>query len=201
MAASLMRDSQRESQVKTKILDQSITYTGEQLQPLWNYLEHGLLGDSLVAWVGPCQVTPDHMLDGEDLRQQARIAGDQMVHLICELFDFDLAGMVGVQRLTAALLLETLEQLRPDSPWTTALRQGDDLYLDGRKFNISIATCSARSSLMHFAFNVSNQGTPVPTSSLQDWNLSVDEVLEPLLERVQGEVESLRAATWKVRLL
>lgn len=185
--------------MKVKILDEPLVYTGAELSPLWIYLQHGLLGDAMVAWVGPCRVAPEHMVDGEDLRAGAAIGGDQMVHLLVELFDFDLSGMVGLQRLAASLLLEVLETLKPERPWKKAERRGDDLYLAGKKLNISIATSSSRSSLMHFAFNAVSTGAPIPITSLGDWGLSASEVLPLWLGAVEREIRSLRAATWKVR--
>ncbi|HMN69679.1 MAG TPA: DUF366 family protein, partial [Bdellovibrionales bacterium] len=58
---------QRRFQLKTKFIDTAEIYDGSQLVSLRSYLKHGLLGDSIVAWVGPCKVSLDHMVDGEDL--------------------------------------------------------------------------------------------------------------------------------------
>jgi hypothetical protein len=185
--------------VNCKILETTEVYNGEQLKPLWIYLNHGLLGDGLVSWIGPCRVETEHMIDGEDVRAGSKICGDQMVHLIAEIFDFDLAGMVGLQRLASELLIDTLLELRPDAPWGKAERKGDDIFLGGRKFNISIATVSPRSSLMHYAFNVTNSGTPIETSCVEEFGLSARKVQEMWLRKLEQEVRSVRRATWKVR--
>ena len=52
--------------------DESIKkYTGAELKPLKNYLEYGLLGDSVVAWIGPCDVGLDEMVDAKTRAKSA----------------------------------------------------------------------------------------------------------------------------------
>ena len=71
--------------MKAQFLDSVEKYDGSQLVSLHNYLQHKLLGDSIVAWVGPCDVSIEHMVDGEDLLQNAEIRGSKMLHFLIEL--------------------------------------------------------------------------------------------------------------------
>lgn len=183
--------------MKTLWLDQEFAYDGTQLRSLFAYLGHGVLGDSVVAWSGACRISFDHMVDGEDLREQAEIRGSRMLHLIFELFDRDLFAGVAVQRLTASIAKDLIEERAKD---VRLKREGDDLYWNGKKLSISIATRSPVSTLVHFAMNLANAGTPVPTCALEeDFGLSAKDFAAELLRRLAAEYESVLAATRKVR--
>jgi hypothetical protein len=176
------------------------TYDGTQLRSLFNYLEHGILGDSVVAWIGPCHIDFEHMVDGEDLRAQAEIAGDQMVHFIFELFDCSLLAAVSAQRLFASIVLEHLRLRAPNTSIAHQLRRdGDDIFFAEKKLSISIATVSPVSALIHFAVNVVNEGTPVATLSLSDLGVRPQEFAETCLKLVTTELLTIREATQKVR--
>lgn len=174
-------------------------YDGAQLVSLRNYLKHGLLGDSIVAWVGPCDVHIDHMVDGEDLLAQAQICGGQMLHFIIETFETSLFAAVGLQRLMASLVRDQLMKLSPNGGALKLYREGDDLYLKEAKLSISIATQSPINSLIHFAVNVTNEGTPVKTLSLEDLNVEPKVLAQAVMKAFCVEFESIRQATQKVR--
>src|SRR5688572_14893236 len=118
-------------------------YDGTQLRSLWNYLEHGILGDSVTAWVAPCSVDFEHMVDGEDLLAESKIEGSKMVHFIVEKFDTSLFAAVSLQRLFASITMDWLKAWAPKKDLAVKLtRRGDDIFLDGKKLSISIATQS-----------------------------------------------------------
>lgn len=170
-------------------------YDGHQLAPLWNYLQHGLVGSSCVSWIGPCQVPLEAMVDGEDVRAQSVISGASMVHFIAELFDIELKGAIAFQRLMVTLARDVLEELSGQR----IVRRGDDLYWQGGKLSISIATRSLQSCLIHFAVNVTRAGTPVVTSSLADLGVQPSPFAEQLLRLVQAEWDDLLFSYYKVR--
>ncbi len=183
--------------LKTKWISKKTAYTGAELHSLFAYLEHGVLGDSVVAFRGPCDVNFEHMVDGEDLLEQAKIAGSDMVHFIFELFDRPLFAGVLLQRLFAGIVLDTIHSL---SEKELALRRsGDDIYWGKKKLSISIAARSPNSVMIHFAVNVSNQGTPVPTCALEDFGIRPKPFAEACLRAAQSEYESIIEATQKVK--
>ncbi len=178
--------------MKAKFIEGSEAYDGSQLVSLRSYLKHELLGDSIVAWIGPCNVALEHMVDGEDILEKAAIRGDRMVHFIVEKFDSTLLAAVALQRLLASIVRDVIGQ-------PAMIRDGDDLFLAGKKLSISIATQSPVSSLIHFAVNVTNSGTPVPTLSLEDLKIEPREFANEVMKRFVSEVASIREATQKVR--
>lgn len=188
--------------MKTKFIDKEFAYDGTQLRSLFGYLDHGVLGNSIVAWVGTCEVSFDHMVDGEDLLARSAIRGDRMVHFVIEKFGASLPEMVALQRLLASIAIDCLDRLAAQLPMR---RDGDDIFavLPGGagegKLSISIATVSPTSGLIHFAVNVSNSGTPVKTASLEDLRVSERAFADAVLGAFTREVESIREATMKVK--
>lgn len=180
--------------MKTKYLkDYDALYDGSQLRSLFAYLEFGVLGDSILAWRSGCDVSFAHMVDGEDLRSQSKIFSTDMIHFVVEIFDRDLAFGVCVQRLMSAIVAEILQET------VTLNRRGDDLYSFDKKLNISIATKSPVSTLVHYGINVSSKKTPVSTLSLDDLGVDADSFVEEFLTAFSDEYLSIVRATQKVR--
>lgn len=181
--------------MKKLFIPQKMKYDGTQLRPLFAYLDYKVLGDSVVSWVGACDIPFEHMIDGEDLLEKAEIRGAEMLHFIVELFDQDLFSAVCVQRLFASIVKDVLTEKTKVS-WS---RKGDDLYFEDKKLSISIASKSINSVMIHFAMNVVNEGTPVKTCALSDWDLAARDLAEDLMTKLVVEIEDIKIATWKVR--
>lgn len=176
--------------------EKTISYTGKELKPLRNYLEYGLLGNSVASWVGPCNVSFDEMVDGEDVRGGHAIAADSMLHFVMELFDVQLSTGVLLQRLFAQMIID---ELASSSKPQDFLRNGDDVFYKGKKLNISIATRSVNSVLLHVGINVTNNGTPIETSALTDLGVQPQEFSLRLMKRLALEWQDVLNATYKVR--
>lgn len=126
-------------------------------------------------------IHPDNIVDYED--QYEEIKGDKLLHFIIEHFDCqpaDLRLCYHRQRLFIMIAQDNLEK-----SGLKTVREGDDLYhLTGpekrAKLSVSIATCSNNSMKIHFAVNISSEGTPsnVEITSLTDCieNLTMKEV-------------------------
>jgi hypothetical protein len=190
--------------MKTLFLETRALYDGSQLRSLFAYMTAGLLGPSIVSWRGPCDVSFAHMVDGEDRRANAEIAGSDMLHFIVEIFGVQLETAVVYQRLLATkaadLLGEKLIDQELAEQWSIR-REGDDLFLGEGKLSISIATASPTSALIHFALNCSNEGTPadVVTAALDEIGVEPEGFARELMRRFASERESILEATMKVR--
>jgi hypothetical protein len=167
---------------------------------LFGYLEHKVMGDSVIAWRGPCNVAREHMVDGEDWLAGESIAGDEMVHFIIEKFNASLLSAVTLQRLFASLCIDILRaHVGDDEIASQFRREGDDIFFSAGKMSISIATVSPVSALIHFAVNVTNAGTPVRTAALADIDFEAREFAEKAMAALQRELASIEQATVKVR--
>lgn len=182
-------------------IQDNIHYDGSQLKPLFAYMNYGILGDSIVSWTGSCEVQLDHMVDGEDAIQNAQICGDEMLHFIVEVFDRELATGVLLQRIFASIVKDLLHEVSPRLGEDVLARDGDDIYFGDRKLSISVASKSAISTMVHFAINIVNAGTPVKTCSLEDLQVEPKSFAEQVMEAVTQEWLSVLRATRKVRPL
>jgi len=183
--------------MKTHWLEQPLKYDGTQLKHLWAYLNFNILGDSIVAFQGPCDISFDHMVDGEDLNAKAEIRGAHMLHFIIEKFDVSLFAMVAVQRLLSSMAKDLLQEMSAKA--SQLRREGDDLYLHDQKLSISIATLSNMSAMIHFAVNITNEGTPVKTLSLTDLEVKPEAFAKKLMDHFSEEIRTIQEATQKVR--
>lgn len=181
--------------MKTLFIEKKIKYDGTQLSPLYAYLNYSLLGNSIVSWQGPCEVSFEHMVDGEDLISQSRICGQNMLHFIVEVFDQNLMTGVSLQRLFASICKDTIYEKSE----VNLIRDGDDLYWNQKKLSISIAAQSLKSVMIHFALNITNEATPVPTCSLEDLKINPNEFAKSVMDKFSLEFESIRDATYKVK--
>ena len=189
--------------MKSLWIPKTINYDGSQLRSLFAYLDYGLQGDSIVAWQGGCDIPFEKMVDGEDRVAAAEICGSQMLHFIVEAFHEPLSFGVAFQRLFASIVIDALKEFSPQKEMLASLyREGDDIYLgegeERKKLSISIATVSPVSTLIHFAVNISNEGTPVATLSLEDLDVEVIAFAKRVMECAVEEFESVKVATQKV---
>jgi hypothetical protein len=180
--------------LSTRVLESGPCYDGTPLAPHWIYRSTGILGDALVAWSAPAQVALTEMVDLEDVRAEAPIASPEMLHFLGEWFFDSLDLAIGYQLLLVVTAKEALES-RGIGPLR---RRGNDLYFDGRKVSVSIATRSPVSVLVHFGINVRTEGTPVPTAGLREWDVDPADFAADVLARYRDELERWHKARAKV---
>ncbi|HII61183.1 DUF366 family protein [Pyrococcus horikoshii] len=179
------------------IKERRIDYDGSAIRSHWAYRNFGILGDSLVVFRGKCNVKVEEMVDIEDLRLRKEIKGDDMVHYILELFwhpDILLAS--SLQKLLIARLVELLWNYGIE-----ASRRGDDIYVNGRKLSISIATVSPVSIKIHIGLNVKTVGVPpgVDAIGLEELGIDPTEFMERSAKALVEEIEKVRKDSLKVR--
>ena len=198
-----------------RFLSETIAYDGSQLAAGWcaaRCPDAPPAGDIAVAFVGPCDVHPEHMVDLEDLRAGAFIYSESMVHVLCEHPGADLEKAVLRQRLLACLAEETLKERVAPADAGRIVRRGDDLFDGPRKLSISIATVAPRPQaaaagdgdggreLIHFAVNVRSADYPLPVKGIADYGTAPRGFAEALLEAYRLEMDSVARAARKVRL-
>lgn len=146
------RKSFRVNFMKCIILPDKFDYDGSQISSLWAYNSFGVQEDSVVVFRGACDVKIEHMIDLEDRRANESIWSEDMVSFIIEHFDStDLKLIYARQRLFTAIVRESLAGMGVQTT-----REGDDLFLKGKKLTVSIASTSAVSQKIHFGINVSH---------------------------------------------
>ena len=182
--------------MKTKLIEEEIKYIGSQLAPHWIYKNFKLQGDSIVAFIGECEVKLTEMVDIEDVINNEPIYSKLMLSFITEQFGVELVEGVFRQRLLICIIKELLEERG-----VFVVRNGDDLMINNRKLSVSIATKSTTSILIHTGLNILSEGAPVKAAGLTS-ELGIEDVREFALEvmkRYSEEIEDIKLASTKVR--
>lgn len=149
-----------------KHIEEIFEYDGSQINPSWAFQEFGIYGSSIITWIGPVNITPDNLKDFADVGLE--IKSNYMVNFICEFFDQQPTNM-RIAYLRQRLLVMIFREILTEKGVKTT-REGDDIFVDGRKLSISIASVSLSSAKIHFALNLEDKGTPddVETIGLYD---------------------------------
>ena len=172
-----------------KHIDEIFEYDGSQIDPSWAFQEFGIYGSSVVTWIGPVNITPDNLKDFADVGLEIR--SHNMVNFICEFFDQQPPNM-RIAYLRQRLLVMIFREILTEYGVETR-REGDDIFVDGRKLSISIASVSLSSAKIHFALNIKDEGTPddVETIGLYDIKVNDEQVFNEnnLLELINETAE------------
>jgi len=182
--------------MKSLWMETPMPYHGPELRPHFILSKFKIEGSALIAFRGPCEVQTDHLVDWEDRLQNDFIRAREMLHFLGEFFGITLKEGIWIQRLLV-------------SEWCTELlragievrREGDDLFVGNRKLSVSIVTASPVSVLLHLGLNLDPEGAPVPAvglASLLDPE-AISRITLRVLERVEGEYQSVDRASVKVR--
>ena len=153
-------------------IDEELEYDGSQLKSLWAYGLFGVKEDSIISFIGPCNVRREHMVDYEDYVSGYTIESPKMLHFIVEHFDdVSLRLIYTRQRLLVSIAKDVIDP--------TVERVGDDLYYNGRKLSVSIATLSPVSAKIHLGINVV---APKEYVGLSDMGIGEEQAKEIAIE-------------------
>ena len=139
-----------------KHINEKFEYDGSQIDSLWAFREYGIYGSSIITWLGPVNITSDNLKDCADVGLE--IKSDCMVNFICEFFDQQPAN-IRIAYLRQRILVMIFKEVLSEFGVNTR-RNGDDIYVGDCKLSISIASVSLSSAKIHFAFNLTDEGTP-----------------------------------------
>ena len=173
-----------------------MTYTGAELSSHFGFKTFGVAGDSIVAFVGPCDVKRDNLVDLADAKENALIFSERMLHFIVEIFELNLERAILLQRLLISIITEHLNQKISGH---NLARVNDDIFLGKRKLSVSIATLSPVSSLIHVGLNITSENTPVETVGLEELGIEAEELACRINARFSEELDSIAAARCKVK--
>lgn len=109
-------------------------------------------------------IPQNEMIDVKDILREKDLAeilisGDDCIHFIIEMFDDQPANLkVAYHRLH--LLAFIVKDLIEKEFSIILSKKGTDLYYEGSKINVAIATSSISSSKIHFGINIISTGVP-----------------------------------------
>jgi hypothetical protein len=181
--------------LKTEYINERIDYTGKELRSHFAYQSFDIMGDSLVAFSGACEVKIGDLVDLADVKEEEGIYSEDMLHFIGEFFDHDLDRTILRQRLLIAIMKDAVAELSG----CPVVRSGDDIYEGVDKLSVSIATLTPVSAIIHTGINISSKNTPVPTKGLKDYGIDTRAFAERVLVGFVKEMEGVTVARCKVR--
>ncbi|RLG30982.1 DUF366 domain-containing protein [Methanosarcinales archaeon] len=189
------------SSMKSVVIDRQMMYDGSQIDPLWAYEQLDVRGDSVIVFRGAMDVV--HIKDIEDEKDGKAIRGDSLIHFIVERFDSP-ANMRHAYYLQRILIVCVQDALR--NLGVTAERNGDDLFVDGGKLTVSIATAGITSEKIHCGINLTGRGTPAEANAVGLSELGIDpdswmEIGKGIASRFVSEVRDIESDICKTRPL
>lgn len=189
-----------------KYVEEIFEYDGSQINPSWAFKEFGIYGSSIVTWIGPVNITSDNLKDFADVGLE--IKSNYMVNFICEFFDQQPTNM-RISYLRQRLLVMIFREILTENGVKTT-REGDDIFVDGRKLSISIASVSLSSAKIHFALNLEDKGTPSDVETIglydiDDGNVfnegNLKDLIFEVVNRYIDELETIEKDISKTKVL
>jgi hypothetical protein len=182
--------------IETRYLEERIDYTGDQLHSHFVRGAAGIAADGVVAFRGACAVMTEALVDMEDAEQRSSIIAEEMLHFIGEHFECTLREANYRLRLFVSIVGETLWEV---APGLELRRDGDDLFVGGRKLTVAIATVTPVSTVFHCGINIDPAGAPVPAVGLAEVGVDPEKFAGAILRRYGEECLSIDRAIRKVR--
>ncbi|MFP3908406.1 MAG: DUF366 family protein [Archaeoglobaceae archaeon] len=172
-------------------IDSELGYDGSQIRSLWAYREAGIKEDSVISFIGSCDVRGDAQVDYEKVVLQEEIYSPKMLHFIVEHFDeVSLRLICTRQRFLTCLVQDLLDKECKIS------REGHNLFWNGKKLTVSTATISPVSAKIHFGVNVESN----EHASLQEMGFSDPKKLAlEICRRYAYEMDDLEGFIRKIR--
>jgi uncharacterized protein len=190
-------------------LENELNYDGSQIEPQWAFKAYKIKDSSIISWIGPMNIHQDNIVDFED--QGKEIKGNELLHFIVEHFDVqpaDIRLCYHRQRLLVLITQNNLDNLN-----IKTIRRGDDLYVskeDGmeEKLTVSIATANLNSMKIHFAINITSEGTPsdIDITALKECNKGLNnedivKLADTISNKYIDELENIEADITKTKVL
>lgn len=183
----------------SKFIEKEIKYTGSELAPHWIYKNFHLQGDAIVAFIGECDVKITEMVDIEDVIENSPIYSQKMLNFIIEHFNIGLIEGVVRQRLLMNIIREQILKYLPKE--SEIIRNGDDLFYNGKKLTVSIAGKSINSVLIHTGINIISENAAIEASGLtSDMGLkNIYDLGKDIVDAYALECDNMLLASTKVR--
>lgn len=187
--------------LSTRFIEEERTYRGPELRAHFILETTQIEGSALIAYLGPCDVETGHLVDWEDRLAEDFIRAKKMLHFQGEFFGESLVAGVFAQRLLVAICKDELIALLTEDAKNASVvsRDGDDLWVHGRKCSVSIVTSTAVSQLLHLGININPEGAPVAAIGFDELKIDAKVFATRVLAAWKKEWTSVARATVKVR--
>ncbi|MEO0096600.1 MAG: DUF366 family protein [candidate division WOR-3 bacterium] len=181
--------------MKTRFIKEELTFTGEQLRSLFAYDTYNILGDSLIAFIGACDISLKEAVDLESQKVRRYSYVPKMLHFLAEHFEMDVEKAI----LRSYLLLDIVKDILNEKLGTLQIKRvGNELYDGESRVAISMAASSPISSLVYVGINVVPP-TETPAKGLEDYQIDIMEFGNLVLERYAKDSERINQMRYRTR--
>lgn len=182
--------------MKSLFVKEEILFTGEQLLSYWSYTHYDIPGDSIIAFIGPCQVDAQYIVGIDHYQKKTQIKSERMLHFLVEHFDLDLEKTILRQKLLVDIVKDKLNhRLNGD----VLQRWGDDLYDTDYKLTVSATVRTPVSTKIHLGVNISSQNTPVKARGLTDYGIDTNDISQAVMDQYRMDMRLISEKLWKIR--
>lgn len=182
--------------MKSLFVSEEIKFTGEQLVSHWAYTKFDLLGDSIVSFIGPCELQEKYLAGVDHYKKKIQIRSEKMLHFILEHFDLDLEKAILKQKLLVSILKDKLNhRLKGD----ILQRWGNDIFDGDAKLTVSTVTRTKVSTKIHLGVNISSKNTPVKTKGLEDYGLDPLDLAQVVMNQYRLDMRRVEERLVKTR--
>ena len=196
-------------EIKIKMLDTSEKrcYDGKQIRPLWALEELDVSGNSIIIFRGSMRLEQEEMIDIKDINREKDLAdilisGDDCIHFITEIFD-EQPGNLKIAYHRLHILAFIVKDILENTLEIKLTKMRTDLYFEGKKINVAIATSSNNSSKIHFGINIVSTGVPdyVDAIGILDIrkNIDVEKLAMDIAEAFKDELDAINEDIVKSR--
>ena len=183
--------------MRSRFIKEEMGYTGDQLHSLFAYDNFGIAGDSIISFIGPCDISLKGIVDLEDAKAGKRIYVPMMLHFIAEHFDIDLEKAILRQYLLVDIVKDFLNEKLGK---LVVKRIEGDFFVNDAKLGMSAATASPVSSLIHTGVNIIKpEDTNTKSKGLTDFSIDPAIIAPEVLERYTKENEKISIVSCKTR--
>ena len=145
---------------------------------------------------GGMKLSPKEMVDIKDIIRESHlgdilISSDDSLHFIIEEFDIQPPNME-IEYYRLRILTQTIIDILKQKNIET-VRKSTDIFIDGKKLNVGIATVGISSSKIHFGLNILSTGAPehVQAIGLLDLGLKIEEIQSLAIQIAENYIDEI----------
>ncbi len=182
--------------MKSLYIKEKIKFTGEQLEAHWAFKEFDILGDSILAFGGPCDLKEKYLVGVDHFKKKTQVKSEMMLHFLVEHFDQDLEKAILRQTLLINILKDKLNHRLGGDIFQ---RWGNDIFEEDFKLTISTVTKTSISTKIHLGINVSSKDVPVKAKGLSDYGIDPDEIAEVVMNQYRLDMRRINERIARTR--
>jgi hypothetical protein len=182
--------------MRSLFIKDEILFTGEQLGSFWAYEHFDVLGDNILAFIGPCDVDQKYLVGIDHFKKKTKIKSERMLHFLVEHFDLDLEKAILRQKLLVDILKDKLNHRLNGE---VLQRWGDDLFDTEFKLTVSATLRTSVSTKIHLGINVSSKNTPAKSKGLDDYGIDPHDISQAVMDQYRLDMRLIAQKLCKTR--